>query len=201
VIHNAVPQCLLAPVNQFGAEFMLRRGLNDKSYILLPGGLHYRKNADLVLRAWPIIHERMSDLTLVVQGHCDPYYAERAVSLGTSVIFTGFVSDDELRALYKGAQVVWFPTRYEGFGMPVLEAMVCGTPVVASNCTAIPEIAGNAALLVNPFSVSENVDALETVVKNSQVQTSLRERGRIRAQQFTWSNSAAQLHELYSSVL
>ncbi|HLX43919.1 MAG TPA: glycosyltransferase family 1 protein [Bryobacteraceae bacterium] len=201
VIHNAVPERFFEPAGPNGDAFLERTGLNNRRYILVPGGLHYRKNADLVLQAWPVLSKRVPDVTLVVSGHCDPQYAARAAALDKSIFFTGFVNDDELCALYHDAQAVWFPSRYEGFGMPVLEAMTCGAPVVASNSTSIPEIAGDAALLVNPQSVDENVQALETVVGNSRLQASLRERGRSQALKFRWSSSAAQLHELYSSVM
>jgi glycosyltransferase involved in cell wall biosynthesis len=201
VIHNAVPERFLAPVGQAGEEFLERVGLARTRYILLPGGLHFRKNADLVLKAWPVLQERLPDVTLVISGHCDPRYSERAAVLGKSVVFTGFVGDDELCSLYHGSQVVWFPSRYEGFGMPVLEAMSCGAPVVASNTSSIPEIAGDAACLVNPHSVTENVEALEAILGDSKLQDSLRARGNLRARQFSWSKAAEQMHELYASLV
>jgi len=201
VIYNAVPQRFFDPVNAVGEEYLQCTGLDRKPYVLLPGGLHYRKNAELVLQAWPAIQERVPDLTLVVSGHCDAHYAERAVASGKSIVFTGFVNDDELCAIYHASQVVWFPSRYEGFGMPVLEAMTCGAPVVASDATSIPEIAGDAAVLVSPRSVSDNVEAVVNVVRDSRLQSRLRGRGQLRARQFNWIHSAAQLHELYSGLL
>ena len=200
VIHNAVPERFFLPVNARGQEFIARHGLTGKRYVLVPGGLHYRKNADLVLRAWPVLRERASDVTLVISGHCDPALLARVEGL-KSVQLTGFVEDDELAALYHAAQVVWFPSRYEGFGLPVVEAMACGTAVVASNSSSIPEIAGKDALLVSPNSLEENVDALESVLKDSSLRARLGANGRKRAAQFTWPRAAAQLHELYSSLV
>ncbi len=201
VIHNAVPQRFFDPVNAQGEEFLSRSGLAEKRYVLVPGGLHYRKNADLILRAWPILQERVPDLVLVVSGHCDPHLRARAAHLCRSPLLTGFVEDDELCALYHGAQVVWFPSRYEGFGMPVLEAMACGASVVASNASSIPEIAGSAAVLVDPESVAENVDAIENILSDPVLRSRLQDQGRQRAARFTWAASAAQLHQLYSSLL
>jgi len=200
VIHNAVTQRFFWPVNSAGEEFMARTGLAQKRYILVPGGLHYRKNADLILGAWPILQERVSGLTLVVSGHCHPELAARAQTL-RSVQLTGFVEDDELCALYHGAQAVWFPSRYEGFGLPVVEAMACGAPVVASDSSSIPEIAAKDALLVSPNSLEENVDALEAVLNDCSLRERLCVQGRGRAAQFTWPIAAAQLQELYASIL
>jgi glycosyltransferase involved in cell wall biosynthesis len=200
VIHNAVTERFFAPVNAAGEEFLSGNGLAEKRYVLVPGGLHYRKNAELILRAWPILEQRVSDMTLVISGHCHPELKARATGL-PAVQFTGFVNDDQLAALYGGAQVVWFPSRYEGFGLPVVEAMACGTAVVASNSSSIPEIAGAAALLVDPNSLEENVEALESVLTDSGLRERLRSAGRKRASQFTWPRAAAQLHEVYSSVL
>ena len=200
VIHNAVSPRFFEPLNAVGEDYLQSTGLTNRPYILFPGGLHYRKNADLLLHAWPILSERRRDLMLVVAGHCDPLLKARGEALGQSVRFTGFVEDDELHALYHGARAVWFPSRYEGFGLPVLEGMASGSAVVASNTTSIPEIAGDAALLVDPTSVSQNVDTLDAIVEDSALRGRCIAAGRIHAQKFTWDASAARLHELYSSL-
>lgn len=201
VVHNAVPPIFFGPQGRLGEEFLKRMGLANKPYILFPGGLHYRKNADLVFKAWPLLAKRMPDLLLVVPGHCDAALAARACTMGPSIKLLGFVEDEELHALYGGAQVVWFPSRYEGFGMPVLEAMASGAPVVASNSTSIPEIAADSAMLVSPDSVDANLDALASVITSAGMRTSMIARGKTRAQQFTWTASASQIHEIYSSLL
>ena len=201
VIYNAVPERFFSGVNEAGEQFLDRLGLRARPYILLPGGLHYRKNSELVLKAWPLVRERSPELTLVVSGHCDPEHASRARALGPSLMMTGFVDDDELCSLYHGAQAVWFPSRYEGFGLPVVEAMACGTPVVASNTTSIPEIAADAALLIDPNSPSENVEALRALIADSRLCSRLRERGHERVRRFTWQAAATRMHELYSSLL
>jgi glycosyltransferase involved in cell wall biosynthesis len=201
VIHNAAHPRFFGAVSDVGTEFLARHGLSGKPYILVPGGLQYRKNAELVLKAWPILAERFPDFTLIVAGHCDPRLVGAALALGKSVLLTGFVEDDELHALYHGSRVVWFPSRYEGFGMPVLEAMASGAAVVSSNSTSIPEVAGDAALLVDPRSLDDNIGALEAVIRDEQLRASLRGRGKVRAQGFTWGVSAARLQDLYSEVL
>ena len=200
VIHNAVPQRFFEPVNGAGEEFLARTGLAQKRYILVPGGLHYRKNAELILRAWPILRERLPDVTLAISGHCQPDLAAQAKQLA-SLQLTGFVDDDQLCALYHGAQVVWFPSRYEGFGIPVVEAMACGTPVVASNSSSIPEIAGQDALLVSPTSVEENVEAIATLLNHPAERERLSALSRQRAARFTWPQAAEQLQALYASLL
>jgi glycosyltransferase involved in cell wall biosynthesis len=201
VIHNAVSPRFFEPCNAVGEDFLQRNGLTRRPYVLWPGGLQYRKNGLMALEAWPILSQRRGDLKLVVAGHCDPALKARGEALGTSVLFTGFVEDDELQALYHGAQATWFPSRYEGFGMPVLEAMASGSAVVASKTTSIPEIAGDAAVLVDPNSVSENVDALDAIVESTAHRERLISQGGMQAQRFTWDASAARLHELYSSLL
>jgi glycosyltransferase involved in cell wall biosynthesis len=201
VVYNGVSSLFFEPRSSDFETLLESAGLQGKRYVLLPGGLHYRKNADMVLKAWPILQERMPDVLLVVAGHNDPAYLPLAAELGKSVVLTGFVADPTLRALYHGARVVWFPTRYEGFGLPVLEAMACGCAVVASNNTSVPEIAGHAAVLVSPFSLDENIEAIQTVINDAQLRAELRKQGKKRAASFTWNNSSAQLHEIYSSLL
>jgi glycosyltransferase involved in cell wall biosynthesis len=204
VIHNAVPPRFFQPTLPDGDRILQRSNLLDRPFILLPRGLWYRKNADLVLQAWSVLHPRHPDLQLVVSSHCDPVYRERIQAMepaSENVIFTGFISDDELCSLYHAAQLVWFPSRYEGFGLPVLEAMACGTPVVASNASALPEIAGDAALLVSPHSVEEHIEAIETLLQQSSMRQQLSLRGKLHAQQFTWERSATQLRQHFQSLL
>jgi glycosyltransferase involved in cell wall biosynthesis len=201
VIHNAVSPIFLEPFDSTTEEMLEVAGLKGRRYILVPGGLHYRKNADLVLKAWPIIRERNPDAMLVVAGHNDPAYLPHAASLGESLSLVGFVEDPLLRALYHGAHAVWFPSRYEGFGIPVLEAMACGAPVVASNSAAIPEVAGDAAILVESGSLAENVEAIDTVINTGELRMSLRRRGKARAEPFTWAAAAVKLHKVYASLL
>jgi glycosyltransferase involved in cell wall biosynthesis len=112
------------------------------------------------------------------------------------VHFVGVVQEEKLPALYRGAKALIFPSLYEGFGLPILEAMACGIPVVTANVTAMPEVAGGAALLVNPNSVDEIAGAMEQVVNDASLQRELRKKGRIRAAEFSWARSRAKVHEL-----
>ena len=97
--------------------------------------------------------------------------------------------------------LVWFPSRYEGFGLPVIEAMACGTPVVASNASSLPEIAGEAALLVPPDDVEAHLQAICAVLTDSTLHADLAQRGRIRARGFTWSKSAEILKGCFDELL
>jgi len=200
VVPNAIPPRFFEPVSAEGESFLVFSGLKDRPFVLLPRGLNYRKNADLVLQAWKILQQHYPDLKLVVTSHCDPIYAEKAKSFGDSVMLTGFVSDEVLCSIYHAAQLVWFPSRYEGFGIPVLEAMACRTPVVASNTASIPEVAGHAAILVSRDVVSEHVDAIRGLLEDAQLREEIRHRGTLHAQQFTWQNSAAKLKQAFLSI-
>jgi glycosyltransferase involved in cell wall biosynthesis len=193
VVHNAAPERFFGPVSQKGEEFLEKTALKERPYILVPGGLQYRKNAESVLNSVTLLKSRLPNYRLVVAGHCEPRYAHRASTLGENILLTGFVDDEALCSLYQRATVVWFPSKYEGFGVPVLEAMACGVPVVTSNCTALPEIAGKAAILVSPNDLYGNLEAIETVCRDGALRDELILRGRTRARQFAWRTSAAKL--------
>ncbi len=201
VVHYAVTPRFFLPVSAEGEGYLEQQELRDRPFILLPCGLHYRKNAALVLKAWPLIHQLHPDLKLVVASHCDSHYADIARGLGESVKMTGFVSDEILCSLHHAAQLVWFPSFYEGFGLPLLEAMACGTPVIASNTTSIPEVADNSAMLVSPKSVTEHVEAIDTLLQNDSQREELSHRGKVRAQQFKWSDTVARLKRLFLSLV
>lgn len=201
VVHNAVSPCFFLPISAEGKQALKEWGLVDRPFVLLPGGLNYRKNGDLVLKAWGLVHQLHPDLKLVVAGHCEPSYIAPARALGVPVELMGFVSDEALCALYTAAQVVWFPSLYEGFGMPVLEAMACGAAVVASNSTSMPEVAGDVGILVSPTAVPEHVDAIDSLIQDRRRREVLYRRGKDRAQPFTWASTVEQLRRCFLSVV
>lgn len=201
VVPNGVAPHFFQPVRQAGRESLERLGLAETPFILVPGGLHYRKNAELILTAYPLLARRFPDLKVVVVNHSDAAYVARAARQGANLRMLGFVDDDALHALYSAAQLVWFPSRYEGFGLPVVEAMACGTPVVASNASSLPEICGNAALLVAPDDPEAHVVAIDRMLSDPGLSASLAEAGRQRAAGFTWAVAAACLKEHFDSLL
>jgi glycosyltransferase involved in cell wall biosynthesis len=200
VVPNAVTERFFAPASPDGESEMRAAGLAGERFILLPGGLHHRKNADLVLEAWPRLRELQPGLRLVVANHSDPFYSAGARAQ-EGIQLTGFVSEEMLVSLYHAAEVVWFPSRYEGFGMPVVEAMACGTPVVASNSSALPEVAGGAALLAGADDVDAHLAAIESLLNSAAERQRWADRGRARAAEFTWERSARKLHHEFQGIL
>jgi glycosyltransferase involved in cell wall biosynthesis len=122
-------------------------------------------------------------------------------NLGSHVIFPGYVPSDELPAFYSAADLFVFPSLYEGFGLPPLEAMACGTPVVASNASALPEVVGDAALMVDPYSVAALADGMRRVLADPALQAALQARGLKRAAEFSWTRTALQTLEVYKQAL
>ncbi len=200
-VHNGVTPHFFDPVPAAGKAYLEEAGLAQRPYVLVPGGLHFRKNAELILAASPILLKQFPDLVIAVVNHSNPVYADQARALGERFRLLGFVSDEALHALYAAAQVVWFPSRYEGFGLPVVEAMACGAPVVASNSSSIPEIAGSAALLVDPVAPQAHVDAIHSLLTDEPARARLSVAGHARARLFTWNNCAAALRQHFGSLL
>ena len=132
--------------------------------------------------------------TAELKNYIDRYHVAPRVQ------FTGMVPDAQLPSLYRSAEALVFPSLYEGFGLPLLEAMACGTPAVTANSSALPEVAGGAALLVDPNSVEQIAQAMERIVGDSSLRQQLREKGLARASQFTWAKTAAKVRELLTGV-
>ena len=116
------------------------------------------------------------------------------------VLFPGFIDDANLAALYSSADIMAFPSLYEGFGLPVLEAMACGVPVFASSVSSLPEVTGDAALLVDPSNVEDMADAMLKLTENVDLRQSIREKGLERAEQFSWQASAEALLGVYKDL-
>lgn len=168
-------------------------------YVLYVGVWMTHKNLERLMQAYAQVRQRHPHLHLVMTGRPVPGYANmlpvaRRLKIEDTVIFPGFVSDDLLPALYAGAESFVFPSLYEGFGLPALEAAACGVPVVTSNVTSTAELMRGAAELVNPESVSSIAAGIERVVSSPQHRRTLQTAGRARATTFNWQTAA--LHHL-----
>ena len=117
------------------------------------------------------------------------------------VRFFGFVPDKTLAILYRLARVFVFPSLYEGFGLPPLEAMASGTPVITSNVSSLPEVVGDAAMLIDPYEPDAIADAMRRVMLDDRLRDDMRERGLVRAREFSWDRSVRRIREIYDEVL
>ncbi|HEY8478157.1 MAG TPA: glycosyltransferase family 1 protein [Chloroflexota bacterium] len=194
------------PVAREAALATLARYGIRAPYILFVGSVEERKNLPRLLEAYAALRAWSTRWTLVVVGarqwrSSPAFETVRRLGLGPHVRFTGFVPEDDLPALYAGADLFVFPSLYEGFGLPVLEAMACGTPVVASNAASLPEVAGDAALLVDPRAVDALGAAMRRVLTDEGLARALRARGLERARAFTWDRAARLTLAVYQEVL
>lgn len=169
-------------------------------YVLFIGSLQPRKNLNTLLQAWDEIKNDFSDVSLVVAGTTGHVFRHIELPLKMErVIFLGYVPDEDLPVLYSGAEIFVLPSLDEGFGLTVLEAMACGTPVIISKAGALPEVAGEAAIRVDPHSINELTAAIKSLLSNKDLRSELRKKGLDRARQFTWEQSAMQVWEVLSS--
>ncbi|MEO6454285.1 MAG: glycosyltransferase family 1 protein [Ginsengibacter sp.] len=175
-------------------------------YILSFGALDPRKNTALVIEAFSKFRlKSKSSHQLVIVGLSEmqkQYFLKQITTLGisSSVILLGFVSEEELVALYNGAYLLLYPSLYEGFGFPILEAMACGTPVISSAVTSIPEIAGEAAILVNPTDIEAIAEAIHRLTKDKPFREKLILMGYSRASEFSWAKAAKESLEVYTKI-
>lgn len=172
----------------------------EGDYILFLSTLEPRKNVTKIIKAYDLLSpELRSKYKLVLagkKGWLDEEIEELCDKMGDQVIRTGRVETDDKPALYTGASLFAFPSVYEGFGMPILEAMACGTPVVTSSTSSMPEVAGDAAIVVEPHNVHDIVDAFTSVLTDANLARQLRNDGLTRATEFTWKKSGQQLANL-----
>jgi len=178
----------------------------DRPYIFNVGTLEPRKNLPCILTAFAAARDKGLPHRLVVTGASgwgDSQLARLVADLDlqADVSFTGFIDDDELPGLYAGADFVVYPSLYEGFGLPVLEAMASGAPVITSNVSSLPEVAGDAALLVDPRSVAELCSAMLKLAGDGALCATMRALGRKQAARFSWQQTVAETVGVYERVL
>jgi glycosyltransferase involved in cell wall biosynthesis len=171
----------------------------DRPYFLAVSCSTGRKNTPLLLEAYEhlVRNDPKNDLVLVWDPPPEIYQQYSSSELTRRVHFIGRQSDENLRNLYSGATAVVFPSLYEGFGFPILEGMSCGTPVITSNITSMPEIGGDAALYINPLDVNSIISALESFENQTSLAKNLREKGLQHAALFTWERCARETLAVY----
>jgi len=206
VVYGGV-SAAFAPVTDEG---VLRRAQEeyglDRPFILSVGRLEPRKNLGRLIEAyWLLSQEADIRHRLLLVGDkgwlYDGLFAQVGkLKLENNVIFLGFVPDDDLPALLSLADVFAYPSLYEGFGLPPLEAMACGTPVVASNTSCLPEVLGEAALFIDPTDVRPLAETLHRVLTDEELRQDMSKRGLARATQFSWSTSAQKLLAVYEEA-
>ena len=177
-------------------------------YILALGTLEPRKNLPALLQAFAELRQRRDvdpELQLVLAGargwkEGEIFHTFKRLGLEQAVVFPGFIAEHDLPDVYRGATCFAFPSLYEGFGFPVLEAMACGVPVLASNTSSSPEVAGDAALLIDPGDTTAMAEALYRLLSDEALRTELQRKGLTRSRLFTWDVTAQQMLDLYHAL-
>ena len=205
-IHEAAGESY-RQIDKVKALEYVNRMLNiSGNYVLALGALDPRKNTELLIKSVLDLKQKNIMIEkLVIVGI--PNWKEsqffrmiKGSKFETEILFTDYVSEEDLTCLYNGATVFLYPSLYEGFGIPPLEAMTCGVPVITSNTTSIPEVVGDAAVLINPQNGEELTEALLTLLSDETLRNTLRKRGFERANQFSWLKMAKQTLEAYQEV-
>jgi glycosyltransferase involved in cell wall biosynthesis len=206
VVHNAIDERFWAvPAAEDVARVRERYQLTH-GFVLYVGNIKHHKNLVRLIEAFDRVRRGPNeDLKLLIIGDQISKLPalRRAVhhhKLHKHVRFLGYIPDETLSVLYRLAAVFVFPSLYEGFGLPPLEAMACGAPVVTSNTSSLPEVAGDAAVLVDPYSVESIIEGMERVLNDQGLAAELRRRGPIRAREFSWERSVSKTHDLYEAV-
>lgn len=178
----------------------------DSPFILVLGSGDPRKNTLAMIRAYASVwRELPNQEKLVIAGLRDwrtssAYQLAAELSVQDRIIFGGYVSEEMLAWLYSSSRCFLYPSLYEGFGFPVLEAMACGTPVITSDCTSIPEVAGDAAILVSPGSEQSIADALRRLLRDESLRSVLIQRGREQARRFSWEATVQKTLGVYRGL-
>jgi glycosyltransferase involved in cell wall biosynthesis len=188
------------------SQRLSKYGLEPFSYIFYLGTIEPRKNIDLLLKAFHHLPQRHKSVRLVIGGkygwkNRQLSRNEKQINKNNRIIFTGFIPEEDLPFIMNGAIVFVYPSLYEGFGLPPLEAMACGTPVIASGEGGLSEVIGNAALRLDPYDSKNLVNLIDRVLNSKTLQVELKEKGLARAAFFSWKESASEMMSAYETLL
>jgi glycosyltransferase involved in cell wall biosynthesis len=203
VIHNALESHFKpTPISD---DILAKYHVPNVPYIITVGTVQPRKNYSRLVEALHRVRDHY-DIHLVVAGgrgwlEDEFYNTIQKTHMTEYVHVTGFVADEDLPALYSGAVCMAYPSLYEGFGIPILEGMACGVPVLTSNTSSLPEVAGDAAIMVDPYRIDAIQEGLERLISDQNLRHNLIQKGFIQSKKFTWKESGRQLNMLYRQLL
>jgi len=205
VVYEAAAPRFRPQPPQVVADVRARYGLPER-YLLFVGTIEPRKNLSRLLDALEAVYaDGLTDGWVIVGRRgwlCDDFFARLESSpVREAILLPGYVPDEDLPAFYAGAQALVLPNVYEGFGLPVLEAMACETPTVVSNASCLPEIGGEAALYFDPLDVEAMADAVRRLLRDADLQGELRARGLAQTARFSWERAAAETRAVHDAVL
>ena len=206
VVYPGLTEGMARPTSEAIVALRARYDLPEQ-FVLFVGTLEPRKNIALLLDVWALLADRHGLCpTLVIAGGKGWFYETletrvQALGLTDTVRFVGYVADDDLPAWYAAATIFVFPSLYEGFGFPPLEAMACGTPVIVSGTSSLPEVVGGAGLALPPDDPEAWADAVASLLSAPQVRSTMAQKGLAQAARFSWSTTAHQTAEVYRQVL
>lgn len=204
IIHNAASDSF-GIIEQDQCEILRESKKLPKEFIFSVGTLEPRKNYETLIEAYSKMKAHHPEVKLVIAGK-NGWKSEsifkkvEELGLKDDVIFLGYVTEDELAKLYNLAIIFAYPSLYEGFGIPPLEAMKCGCPVITSDVSSLPEVVGNSAILVNPHSVEDLKNALHKLLSNPSLQEDLKNKGLEQYKKFSWKTSARKLLAIINQV-
>ena len=206
VVHNAIDERFLSPADHERMDLVRQRYQLDHPFVLYVGNIKPHKNIERLIDAFGRARSQCpDDLKLIIIGdEISKYPALRQSvhkhKLDKHVRFLGFQPMETLAAFYRLARAFVFPSLYEGFGLPPLEAMACGAPVVTSNVSSLPEVAGGAALLIDPYDPDSIASGITQAVTDEALRADLIRRGEERARSFSWAQSVRKIHQIYMEV-
>lgn len=206
VIYNSYDR-IYKPVKEHEMFETIKRkyGLIEK-FILYVGALQPRKNITGLIKAWNILRRKYGlEIKLVITGKQAWLSSEimKAVTnnkYSQDIIYTGYIPKEELPFVFNAAELFVFPSFYEGFGLVVLEAMACGTPVITSNNSSLPEVVGDAGILINPNNCEEIAEAMHNVLTNPELKESMITKGLKRSESFSWNYTAEKTLNIYHKI-
>jgi len=207
VTYESYPDYYNDSIDASTAKSVVKKYGIEKNFILYVGMIEPRKNIISLLKAFSKLDNEI-DLDLVIVGKKGWYYEEierymeniKFTELKNKIIFTGYVPEEELKYFYKSAFIFVYPTLYEGFGLPPLQAMACGTPVITSNISSLPEVVGDAAIKINPDDLGELKNSIKCLYKNEEKRDKLIKKGLENAKKFSLENAALNVLSLYNSL-
>jgi len=196
------------PLDKVICKNFIKKNYNiDKDFILYVGGFSPRKNILGIIEAFSKLKKDLKEnLSLVITGHKGisyEIYKNRAIELKVeeNVIFTDFIPLENLPIFYNASKLLAYPSFYEGFGLPPLESMACGTPVITSNLTSIPEICGDSVYLINPFDIDELSNSIEEVLLDEELRRNMIINGLIKSSSYSWNSTAKNTLKAYSNII